>query len=1040
MFRPAPTPQAPSALIKTTSVALCFSLISFQTTPALAGSRFDDRYQEYQAPQRNQPNVAPRDYIDRQIEFGNALINFRKMGFPGERDYNPLKPQPAYQPPAPPTPTILLAQVPVANKALDFKPNILDLKPPETPIAKSTLARIVEKAKDILGFGKNATKDPQPYQIVAQRMVNVTDTGGQMTYRGPGGQPTSSRPSSPMGTTLTGVFTLANAKLNLDSTNSTFKTSGPISLTRTEFTLSQAVLRLKGATLRQDDHPYRMTEQGDIEDMAPTANAWRDMETKAQSTLSQTHKAITDAGHNYQAVNALLSREQNSPAKPDAFKADLTKLSQTVTGFQEALSHTTQSAQEDDYGKVRDALLGIQDSHNNLEQHTKDIQTLAQSLGELAHLARKAQTTQGPEKTQALTKAREQLKNVNTLGTLPPRQIQQWERGLNKVNSEKQGIWSRAGQGIAKLGQRFLAALTLPFKALWALFTGKPKSTPPQDQDQPAYAKPTEVLTATHTPPAPLDTARLDKDMAEIAPALRDATRTIQTLGRDIHHRTTAATALFQILANATGQETQLVFNVNEEYKALFQESREAQSTYASLAQSKAKGDYAPLTETLPTLQNKLTNIGSALQDIETQSSEIKQFQKSLSLLAAIYRDMAPRIDGEKLASPARLTDQEILHNAALYFPQEKARADDAARAVTDKLKTLAQEGIISPGQGLLLGAQIMVIRDKLLAAIPSPTTTDHAKSALSETFNQTYDAGKSVVDRTADAAFFGWMGKYAESHPKTGIAVGTVGLVGAKAVQTTNTLVGYTGLIMGTATATITTGSVLAAGYAAKKGLESIGVKEEASTAYAGALALYAGAKVGGMEKVKAGEGKITEGILTLARSIWEAGRAFFKGAGPRPTYSVGEVMPNGRLAGEGPGTPSLQQMTVERPIRLSGVRAGHEAAPLIEGISKTFEGRRYEIVRLNEDVTVYRAEGGRFGRWFGLEKPHSAGHAERLYNVIDYGNDVVQVSTYKIPRGAIVYAGKVAGGEGHQVFIPDPSRVGVRHLGTEVLPQNGF
>jgi hypothetical protein len=185
MFRPAPTPQAPSALNRLIAVTLSLSLVFLQTPPALAGSRYDDplylqtsntpRYQEYQAPQRNQPNVAPRDHIDRQIEFGNALINFRKMGFPGERDYNPLKPQPAYQPPAPPTPTILLAQVPVANKALDFKPNILDLRPPETPVAKSTMARLVEKAKDMLGFGKNAAKDPKPYQIVAQRMTNVTE-------------------------------------------------------------------------------------------------------------------------------------------------------------------------------------------------------------------------------------------------------------------------------------------------------------------------------------------------------------------------------------------------------------------------------------------------------------------------------------------------------------------------------------------------------------------------------------------------------------------------------------------------------------------------------------------------------------------------------------------------------------------------------------------------------------------------------------------------------------------------------------------------
>ena len=93
-----------------------------------------------------------------------------------------------------------------------------------------------------------------------------------------------------------------------------------------------------------------------------------------------------------------------------------------------------------------------------------------------------------------------------------------------------------------------------------------------------------------------------------------------------------------------------------------------------------------------------------------------------------------------------------------------------------------------------------------------------------------------------------------------------------------------------------------------------------------------------------------------------------------------------------------------------------------------------------MQETITVYRAEGGRFGRWYGLEKPQSAAQAERLYNVIDYGNDVLEVSSYSIPRGETVYFGKVSGGEGHQVFIPSPSKAKVKNLGTEVLPQNGF
>jgi hypothetical protein len=114
-------------------------------------------------------------------------------------------------------------------------------------------------------------------------------------------------------------------------------------------------------------------------------------------------------------------------------------------------------------------------------------------------------------------------------------------------------------------------------------------------------------------------------------------------------------------------------------------------------------------------------------------------------------------------------------------------------------------------------------------------------------------------------------------------------------------------------------------------------------------------------------------------------------------------------------------------------------EAPPLIPEIAKTFENQIYTPIKTQETLTVYRAEGSRFGRWFGLEKPDSAGVAERLYNIVDFGNDAMEVSTYQIPKGSVVYVGKVAGGEGHQVFIPYPKKVGVSLKGTEHLPQVG-
>jgi len=111
-----------------------------------------------------------------------------------------------------------------------------------------------------------------------------------------------------------------------------------------------------------------------------------------------------------------------------------------------------------------------------------------------------------------------------------------------------------------------------------------------------------------------------------------------------------------------------------------------------------------------------------------------------------------------------------------------------------------------------------------------------------------------------------------------------------------------------------------------------------------------------------------------------------------------------------------------------------------LSSNIRDTFENQHYRVRVLAEELLVYRAEGRPMGRWYGLIKPDSAAVAERLYNVMEYGNDLLQVSTYIIPKGTLIYEGPVAGGRGWQIYIPDPIADGVRRVLTEFLPQFGF
>jgi hypothetical protein len=107
---------------------------------------------------------------------------------------------------------------------------------------------------------------------------------------------------------------------------------------------------------------------------------------------------------------------------------------------------------------------------------------------------------------------------------------------------------------------------------------------------------------------------------------------------------------------------------------------------------------------------------------------------------------------------------------------------------------------------------------------------------------------------------------------------------------------------------------------------------------------------------------------------------------------------------------------------------------------VAATFDAGQYAPRVLENELIVYRSEGRQFGRWFGIEKPDSAAQAERLFNLIDYSHEAVELSMYRIPKGTVIYEGKVAGGIGHQVYIPNPRRSGVKLLSTEQLPQGGF
>jgi hypothetical protein len=99
---------------------------------------------------------------------------------------------------------------------------------------------------------------------------------------------------------------------------------------------------------------------------------------------------------------------------------------------------------------------------------------------------------------------------------------------------------------------------------------------------------------------------------------------------------------------------------------------------------------------------------------------------------------------------------------------------------------------------------------------------------------------------------------------------------------------------------------------------------------------------------------------------------------------------------------------------------------------------------------LTVYRAWGGSSTEWgsgfFSLEKPTSVLDAELRFNIVDWGNAVRFVSTFRIGGGVPYYIGPVAHGvrdlslSGTQIWISKQDLVNVQLIKhAELLSTDG-
>jgi len=452
---------------------------------------------------------------------------------------------------------------------------------------------------------------------------------------------------------------------------------------------------------------------------------------------------------------------------------------------------------------------------------------------------------------------------------------------------------------------------------------------------------------------SPMEIGRLEKTAGDLTKASEANFGKIESIKRDLTHRSEAAGHFYKVLSEATGQGGSISFEFKERFNDLEKEAGAIRAGSRGINESVNAGDYAGLDTATAEVSRRQEALTQTTGTMAKQAEALRGLQRGFRGMAEEAKGVFLKADGEKLKTEGPLADEELARRATDYFPKEKARVNVAAGKTLDAVKSLVDEGVLTPEQGTQMGAQIMALRDRVLGAVPPQTATGAAREAVATAFNRPYEVGKNLVDRGADAAFFGWMGKVAETHPTLGQAVGTVGGAVAQGADTVNKVVGTAGLAYFAVTATITTAAALGTAVVAQKVLEQVGVSEEAAGAWSMVASLYVGAKVGNNETVKSKERAITRGIISKVEGFAGQVREWF-GGGRQRTYDIGERTPEGRLAGEGPGTPPKDYEKKLTGPRRTGLPVRTPEESLLKGqlTDAQWELMRQKAMEFNKDI----------------------------------------------------------------------------------------
>lgn len=116
------------------------------------------------------------------------------------------------------------------------------------------------------------------------------------------------------------------------------------------------------------------------------------------------------------------------------------------------------------------------------------------------------------------------------------------------------------------------------------------------------------------------------------------------------------------------------------------------------------------------------------------------------------------------------------------------------------------------------------------------------------------------------------------------------------------------------------------------------------------------------------------------------------------------------------------LNAMVSARSLQKTG-KFVRNLPPIREDYKDAFEGHIFPGVYYAGEVIyqVQRAGATTPGRWFTPIRPRDAKEANEMLNIFKHHNYADQIKSYVFKDNVSGYAGKVAGGSGHQFYIPE-------------------